>query len=494
MGNGRAPFIVALAVTAIASGFIISPPAGAQDDYWSVSAANWMQYWHDRNTKEDSLDNRFIVDFDLGDFYAGAWIRIFEPMRPDTSFERTTQRYFGWNDGGLSVHIGNFYQVFGRGLTLNAFQDDALIYNDNNIDGVRISGLYDNFEFDAFSGRGLRFRPNTGFSTSERIYTLRGITGNISPGLPGKLGFSYVRFKEDDFMSFGQAANINLSSFFSEFSYGPAEIYGEYAYSRGFDPLGIVVRGDGTYANASVSQGVINLLVEYKNYINLLYPNPAGAFNNPPPVSHQGRSLASLDGAPGERGYQLSALIAPSFDLNFDFSFSESFHRGFLPRGPSGELLVTKPYLAEKFAGFRWQVSDDLIFNYYWDRFDYTGEDEIENYLDGYYYLDRSNTISFTAYSRRFMVPFSEHYYENYLTLGYARGNFLQLNVGGSTTTRTIRSDPEKLAFVELVVRYKEHELIIFNGGERGGLLCSSGICQIRRTFEGTRVMLFSRF
>jgi hypothetical protein len=493
MGNGRALFIIALTAVAVASG-IISGPASAQDDYWSVSAANWMQYWHDRDTKEDSLDNRFIVDFNLGDFYAGTWIRIFEPMRPDTSFERITQRYFGWNNGGLTVHLGNFYQVFGRGLTLNAFQDDALSYNDNNLDGVKLSGLYEYFEFDAFSGRGLYFRPTTGFSASEREYILRGIRGNISPGIPGNLGFSYVRFKQDDFWNFDRAANINLTSFFSEFNYGPVEIYGEYAYSRGFDPQRMVIRGDATYANMSISQGVINVLGEYKNYINILYPDPAGAFNNPPPASHQGRTLSSLEGAPGERGYQLSALIAPSFDLNFDFSFSESFHRGFLPRGPSGELLVTKPYLAEKFAGARWQVFQDLIFNYHWDRFDYTREDEIENYLDGYYYLDPSNTISFTAYTRRFIDPFSEDYHEDYVTLGYSRGNVFQLNIGGSTTTKTFRGDPEKLAFVELVVRYKEHELMIFNGGERGGLLCSSGICQIRPTFEGTRVILFSRF
>ena len=39
-----------------------------------------------------------------------------------------------------------------------------------------------------------------------------------------------------------------------------------------------------------------------------------------------------------------------------------------------------------------------------------------------------------------------------------------------------------------------DHELVIFNGGERGGLICSSGICQNRPTFQGTRIVLFSRF
>ena len=477
MGNGRVLFTLTFMAIMVASGFVSPPAVRAQDENWSVSAANWMQYWHDRDSKADSLENRFIVDFNFGDFYTGTWFEVFEPDRPDRSYEKITQRYFGWNADNLNVHLGNFYQVFGRGLTLNAFYDDVIDF-DNNLDGVKISALNDFAEFSAFSARGLNL------SGDDIQYTVRGASGAVNPIPISSFGFSYIRFKQDDFISMDQSANINMTSFFSEINYGLLEAYGEYAYKRGFDPFGNEADGDGTYANVSISQGIINLLAEYKNYINLIYPNPQGAFNNPPPVSHQGRSLISLEGAPGERGYLLSTLIAPSFDLNFDFSFSESFSRG----------TFSKRYLAEKFAGVRWQVYSDLVLNYHWDRFDYTGEDEIENYLDGHFYLDRTNTVSLTAFTRRFMTPGAEHYHENYLTLGYTRGNFLQLNVGGSTTSKKFRFDPEHLAFIEVIIRLKGHELIIFNGGERGGLICSSGICQIRPTFEGTRVMLFSRF
>ncbi len=478
MGNGKVLFIIAFMAITVASGFISAPLARAQDDYWSVSAANWMQYWHYRDTKKDSLENRFIVDFNFGDFYSGAWLEVFEPDRPDRSYEKITQRYFGWNDGGLTVHLGNFYQVFGRGLTLNAFYDDAIDF-DNNLDGVKVSGIYEHIEFDAFSAKGINHTGGV-----EGDFTLRGVSGALSPVSPARLGFSYIRFKQNDFMIFDESANVNLTSFFSEIYYGPFEIYSEYASRRGYDAFGNNTDGDGTYANVSISQGIINLLAEYKNYINLIYPYPQGAFNNPPPASHQGRTLTSLQGARGERGYQLGALIAPSFDLNFDLSFSESFERG----------GSRKNYLSEKFAGVRWQATRNIIFNYHWDRIDLTGEDEIENYINGYFYIDRANTVSFTAYTRRFINEGDEHYHEDYLTLGFTRGNSLQLNIGGSVTSRSFRFDPKRLAFVELILRLKGHELIIFNGGERGGLICSSGICQLRPTFEGTRVILFSRF
>jgi hypothetical protein len=487
MVNGKILLIVLIAAACSVPCFIFPSNAVAQDDHWSVSAANWMQYWYYRGTRNDSLENRFIVDFNLGNFYTGAWMEMFEPNRPDQSYEKITQRYLGWDDGGLRLHAGNFYRVYGRGLTLNAFYDDVIDF-DNNLDGLDVSGFYDHFEFDAFSARGLR--PDT----LARDYTLRGASAAIRPLGFTKAGFSYVRFKQNDFNSFSDAASANITSFFYELSNGPFELYAEYAYKTGNDAFGNNVNGDGTYANVSISQGLINILAEYKNYINLVYPNPLGAFNNPPAVSHQGRTLISLQGAPGERGYQLAALISPSFDLNFEFSFSESFYRGFLPRDSSGQPLVEKPYLAEKYGKIRWQLSDAIILNYQWDRFDYTPEDEIDNYVDTYFYLDRTNTLSLTAYTRRFIFDLAQHYHEDYFILGYARGNFLQLNLGASTTTQRLRSDPEKLAFVELVVRFKSHELIIFNGGERGGLICSSGICQYRPTFEGTRIIMFSRF
>jgi hypothetical protein len=477
----------------VISGLILPDFCRAQESIWSVSASNWMQYWHhysfvkphlpegseDVEAKEDSVDNRFIVNFDLGDFYAGAWLRVFEPARPDTSYERITQRYFGWSENGLTLHLGNLYQTFDHGLTLNAFLDDA-VYFDNNLDGVKISGMYDHFEFDALSARGLNIRTN------QREYTIRGARGAVKPLQGIKAGFSFVRFKQNDFLDFSHAANANLTAFNVGINRGPIELYSEYAYKRGIDPFGMRADGDVTYLSGSLSQKIFSLYAEYKNLINMLYPGPAGAFNTPPPVSHSGRTLVSLANAFGERAYQLGALIAPSFTLNFDLAFSESRSRG-------GPIHL---YLANKYGGTRWAPTSRLTMNFHWERFDYTIEDEIENYLDSYFYLGPSQTVSIVAYTRRF-VPSdsgSTSYHENYLTLGYGRGSLLEINAGTSYSNNKITFDPRIIYFGEVTVRFKSHELVVFVGGERGGLICSSGVCSFRPTFQGTRVMLFSRF
>jgi len=478
----------ALTIMLVAGCIFFAPDTGnAQNDDWSVSAANWMQYWYFKDApsiyqdaKRDSLDNRFIVDFDLGDFYTGMWLNVLQIDRPDVSSEEMTQRYFGWHEGGFTIHAGNFYQVFDKGLVLNTFLDDV-VYFDNNLDGIKVSGLYDRFEFDAFSARGL----NSNFGT--RDYILRGVRSAINLSEQFKFGLSYVRFKQNDPMEFSRAANANIFGINRRFIMGPVDLYIEYAQKRGrnleFFPE---TNGDGTYASGSINFEKISFYSEYLNMVNLLYPNPLNAFNSPPSLSHSGRTLTSLAGVAGERGYQIGTLISPTFDINFDFSFSESFSRN----------APENAYLAEKYSGVRWSLSSDIVVNYNWDRIDFSIEDEIENYLDIYYYLRQTTTLSLVAYTRRFMPSLGEDYHENYLTLGCGIANKFQINIGGSTSNwdTNPEEDPRKMAFVELTVRFPNHELVIFNGGERGGLICSSGICQNRPTFQGTRVVLFSRF
>ena len=497
-------FLIALFVLTFV--FLAAPPCVfAQNNDWSVSAANWMQYWYhrpepfdslnytDHQSRQDSLDNRFTVDFNFGNFYAGAWLRTFEPNLNTNSYERLTQRYLGWHENGLTIHAGNFYQTFDRGLTLNAFLDDA-VYFDNNLDGVKVSGKYDTYDFDAISARGLQFGAN-GLTSEERVYILRGVRGAVKP-FPGlKTGFSFVRFKQDSGDITDLSDNSNITSVNAQVNRGSFDFYGEYAFRNGRDPGDVKVSGDATYASGSLSHSIFSIYMEYINTINLLYPGPIGPFNTPPPVSHSGRSLASRALDNGERAYQIGTLLSPISELNFDISFSESYSRH----------KINRHHLGERYVGMRANPIEKLVVNAHWDRFDYTLEDEVENYYDGYFYLSSSQTVSFAAYTRRFW-PGGPDYHEDYLSLGYSRGSLLQFNIGGSISNFRDRnkdpetgafppnSDPKKLGYVEVTFHFKSNDLVVFQGGERGGLVCSSGICSVRPTFQGTRVMLFSRF
>lgn len=497
----------------------------AQGDNWSVSASNWMQYWYNQaepnwirndtlpleKTSRDSLDNRFSVDFNFGDFYAGAWLRTFEPNFTSSSNEKITQRYLGWRQDGLNIHVGNFYKTFDHGLTLNAFLDDA-VYFDNNLDGVRVSGMYDHFDFDALSGRGFRFQQGVNEFNLTRDFTIRGARGAVKPITGLKFGGSLVKFKQSSSLQFNQSDDINLSSVNGGISKGPFDIYAEYAFKEGNTGEEEKTDGDGTYLSASFSHRLFSIYSEYKNYYSLLYPGPIGPFNTPPPVSHSGRNLSAMAGVPGETGYQIGALISPNFNLNFEVAFSEAYSRG--SKLQYRDSIIYRPdpidtslerhvpiglYLGEKYAGIRWNATDKIVFNAHWDRQDYNGleGDEIETYFDSYYYLSPSQTVSLATYQRT-LSPITGKYHEDYLTLGYSRNNLIEVSIGGSTTNKVYqpfeKADPKRLAFIEATIHYKTNELSILHGGERGGLICSSGICTIRPTFQGTRVILLSRF
>jgi hypothetical protein len=124
--------------------------------------------------------------------------------------------------------------------------------------------------------------------------------------------------------------------------------------------------------------------------------------------------------------------------------------------------------------------------------------DEIESYFDGYYYFNPIYTISLATYTRLFRPQEMKSYHEDYLTLGVSRGSFIEVSIGGSLSNKifqpTEKKDPKRMAFTEVTLHIKTHDLSVFYGGERGGIVCSSGICSQRPTFKGARVMLMSRF
>jgi hypothetical protein len=83
-----------------------------------------------------------------------------------------TQRYFGWEDNGLSIHAGTFYQVFDRGLILKAYRDEN-VQVDIPLEGIRVSGKYKYIDFDVLSGsRKISFNQKP---------VVRGVHGKLKP-------------------------------------------------------------------------------------------------------------------------------------------------------------------------------------------------------------------------------------------------------------------------------------------------------------------------
>jgi hypothetical protein len=489
-----------LAICAV--GFLSGSRIYAQNDDWYVSAANYARYYHFDSTKVDSAATRFQFDFYMGQFYTGAWFEAKHVMN-ESGFNFTSndlsQRYFGWENSGVTVHAGNFYQVFDRGLALNAFRDDD-VGIDLVLDGFKADLRSQYFDLDMFSAtRG----PAGGFSTP----IIRGARAKAKPIKMFQIGGAYVSYIE--------TTRTNINQINGRFILDNIDAYIEYA-KRNYilidfiDPnLNERKSGDGTYANVTGYYSCFTGFFEYKNYIYLIYPD-IGYLNTPPAVNRQDRLLQaeasnSFQHINGERGFRGNLSIAADEYWGVEFDYSRSYSRG----GISMRF-------DEKFAEIRGNYFSNNVFyinldkiNYSWTVVDTLGKptfyyrNELKPALEINYDIDDFNGLTLDAFIISYDLPTitdtsdffadSSDYSEKNISLTYSRAPNLRATIGGSWSNNKASTEPSGMGFLEITCTYKTHDLTVFYGGQRGGLVCSGGVCKYHPTFKGFRVTLLSR-
>jgi len=493
-------FICFLSICVI--GLLFGSQTFAQYDDWNVSASNYARYYHFDSTKVDSAATRFQFDFYMDQFYTGAWFEAKHVMS-GTGFNYTSnqlsQRYFGWENSGLTVHAGNFYQVFDRGLALNAFHDDV-VGIDLVLDGAQVNWRNQYFDLDVLSA-------TRGAAGGLATPIIRGARTKIKPLKMFQLGGAYVSFIETT------RANINQVN--GRFILDHVDAYIEYAKRdyilvNIFDPaLNEKKSGDGTYANITGYYSYFSGFFEYKNYIHLIYPD-FGYLNTPPAVNRQDRLLQaeaanSFLHINGERGFRGNLSFAADQYWGVEVDLSRSYSR---------DTLAVEFH--ETFAEIRGNFFNNSTFyinldkiNYSWTTVDSLGtstlyfRDELKPSLEMYYELDDFNSITLDAFLTKYDLPtitdtldfFSDStdYSEKNVSLTFSRAPNLRATIGGSWSDNEASTDPSGMGFLEITYTYKNHDLTVFYGGQRGGLVCSGGTCTFHPTFKGVRVTLLSR-
>ena len=95
--------------------------------------------------------NNFLkLDYQLGRFSAGVQLEYYphplvgtpmqgyEYVMEGFSIKNLTEKYISWTDRNYSVTVGDFYEQFGSGLILRAWEDRALGFN-NSLGGARVT-------------------------------------------------------------------------------------------------------------------------------------------------------------------------------------------------------------------------------------------------------------------------------------------------------------------------------------------------------------------
>lgn len=127
---------------------------------------------------EKFLSNVFgNINYTKGNFSAGVRYEAYNNVRQgfDTRYkgQGIVNRFARYQTDLLDITVGNFYEQFGSGLTLRAYYEPGLLY-DNSIDGIRvISSPVKGITMKALTGKQRYF-----FSTGQGI--VRGADGEIN--------------------------------------------------------------------------------------------------------------------------------------------------------------------------------------------------------------------------------------------------------------------------------------------------------------------------
>jgi hypothetical protein len=285
--------------------------------------------------------------------------------------------------------------------------------------------------------------------------------------------------------------------------------------------------GDGTYVNITGFYSNLSAMFEYKNYYDLAFPE-LGHLNSPPAVNRQDR-LMRMEAAnvftpiKGESGYRFNVGLSLNdyWGVELDYSNAKSRTPGTVDNLElfgeiRGNLFGDNLFkLNFNIFNFSWQDSfisswdDSLNFVNRFGKFkrnEFRPEVEVEFRLDDLRSIEINAYLIQYSYEKPLLPVFpdslaylrnnfadSSDYSEKFMHISFFQVPNIRVTLGGSSSNRNPSPDPDNMGFIEVSYIFGNHEFTVFKGQQRGGLVCSGGVCSYHPTFEGIRVTLISR-
>ena len=456
------------------------------------------------------------------------------PPEIGDKFKGISRRFVEYRDKGLYLRIGNSSEVYGRGLVLNLFENRGLAY-DTWLDGVKASYKYSNLKASLIAGT-INYRDSVNILRYEK-YKLRG--GNIEYKIKGigKLGASYISSEAIIPQSdFSKIAKAELPELYFDINYKKIDFHFGWANKWVNTPIDkSTSEGNGIYSSISYAGEKLGITIDYKNYKfdlqNPFLKNDVTRttkflpFQNPPIVMKEHsytlltRALHVVD-FNDEIGFQIDAIYNVNEKLNFSFNMSlASTHNSynynnneftfqveesnnFLPStkinfSPYYEIFIESEYFFAENTVIRFGIAqrEKTFYN------DFTGasgshtikslviptqfQHPFTNYL--------SSTIQYEFENVNDNYNVGQEIYNNHLlTLIASLYNQLTLSMRYEFTTNNFDPSNRKDWLVgEVGYRISGSNLVTLSyGRERGGQICSNGICRYILPFKGFRFSL----
>jgi len=459
-----------------------------------------------------------------------------DPPEVGLPFQGISRRFIEYKKNNLSLRVGNSSQLYGRGMVLNLFENRGLAY-DTWLDGIKASYRFGNLKASIVAGT-IDFTDSISIIRTEE-YNIRG--GNIEYRFHSstKLGFSFIiaNAKIPQFNQSVANAKAELPELYLNFNHGPINIFLNWAnqWTNSSD-LNKSSRGHGIYSAISYATESFGITLDYKNYrFDLQDPflrdddtrtTKLMPFQNPPIVMKEhsytllSRSLHEVN-FNDEVGFQIEADYSynEDFSLNVNFSMA-SGHNSYVYNPTDFQFNESErnnnflPSSEDKFSPFTEIFAEG---EYYFSsttamRFGYANREKtIWGDITG---SSGTHIVKSVVFPIQMQYSFSknlsmlldyeyeavddnfnstqEKFYNQFISL------IASIFRKGSVALRYEFTDNEfdlsgrkAWLLTEVGFRISGNDLVTLSyGRERGGQICSNGICRYILPFKGFRLTL----
>ena len=517
----------------------------------SVRTGDGYNYINNDTTDYDYFESIGDLNFYRGNFRG--WLQYEWSDLPETglAMNKIRKRALTYENEHLFLELGDFYPLIGRGLVLNAFDDQGQDW-DSGLDGFHFSVVQDSVgEFGAIAGTSdfFFYSPAGSLREPEKIekYFLRG--GYLNSNLFEQIDFGLHWFQtttESEMISWDEEwlENHLYGGYFSA-SFWNFDLFYESAIKQADKITKNIDNkitkesspGYGIYANLAGYFDLFSFSAEYKNYqFDVEDPGLGGRLNsgritrvlpfqNPPTcvkelgsqllsrVTHQvdfndevGGQIQISAALPGDVNWILSAASASrtaKWEKAESFEYKEIGTRQFVPSFEN----QFDPYweMVSEFTGYLDEIQYSAIAA--WNSQITAVYDEIEK--ASYLTIPVNSTIPFEFGNVYCSVEYQNAWKENYPEYSAEKVSFYNVATNFSVYLKPaislgfsheISNEPLEISEKHWIqgdfsMRLKDSYLMqISYGSERGGIKCSNGVCRVYPQFNGLRITFSGQF
>lgn len=472
-------------------------PAPALAQNINLSGANAAEYWlfigkdADSVNYKEHIEDKLKLSLDYNNLTVRGTFFTWNPSHPNPNRLNYIDYNIEYANEPINLLYGTYYSTFGRGLVLNQFLDEDF-RNDNSIFGIKGAFNYFNSELTVLAGkpRNIFFEENAYKIKNDTTDQIRGV--NFETKLIPNLTFGARYLRANRRVDFTPNAFTELFGGNIGIQIGRYEAYLEYARHLGCYPVwGGRLTGNGLLFTSSLSLSGLGIAVQIMDYDSIGFGAANYRYNEPPtPI----KSGISVNRGTDEFGYGTSVNYSPFDNLNFEINYND-IRAHDKSQGVSEQIFKVKSVPNEnlEILGALERVVKKQI------ELPVENKTEFKPWFEATYNL--GDFFIEATYEHDFITADTSKYYDHALALSIGKPDLFQFTLRYERRNHTPdwllnKIGTEKswpMAELSLDLTSK-HNLRVRVGGEKGGLVCSGGVCRFEEPFKGVKVVLTSIF